>query len=126
MSMETNERSAAFLDAAADHIERHGHWKGAAQGPDRQACFYGALGAVVPLDCYAEISRPIVRAMAEELGVTPRTELLEQVKDKPTVLRVLWSGVGVSITRWNDHPDREPSEVIDRMRFAAKRLRGGA
>lgn len=109
--------AAELLDRTADVIEERGHAKESLEDEDGRVCLVGGLNvaafgkALNTLDTDASWS---------ELLATLRTR--EQAVDALSA----YLGVGrFGLVPWNNAPEREPFEVTDACRHAAKVLRGG-
>jgi hypothetical protein len=108
----TDEVAARVLDTAADLIDKHG-WVQRSWGSEKTG--YCALGATlhamgeltatpIPLPDFNGVIARANGALAAEIGLDSNS----------------------GIVGWNDAFDRTQDEVVDHMRWAAKRLRGGA
>lgn len=83
--------SKSLLDAA-DYIEKHGHCKHMAKNSDGNACIVGALSITWCLSSCAKVASYLVLCVETPV---------------------------VSITAWNDAPERTAEEVIAALRGAA-------
>lgn len=88
--------TADVLDAAADHIEKHGWWHPTApREGDRPACASNAIAWSSGQHYHAAH-----RALADTLAADPNDL--------------------AAIFDWNDGPDRTEQEVLDTLRYLAK------
>ena len=92
-----------ILNKAADLIEEKGHCKERFKDDDGKMCMMGAVTE-------AFISQPFSWNQEDELAST----LWEAVYDE--------IGHDNLVSTWNDDPERQPYEVINALRFAAKRI----
>jgi len=107
MSAET----AAILDKAADVIERNGLHKEWYYDEDS-----GKPPAESPVDAYGAIN---VATIGQPIGPTGSHDITPSAHDARQALR-RFVNAAVSISVWNDSPDRTAEQVIGALRGAAQ------
>lgn len=99
----------AVLERAADDIETNGHLKDAFGSKSGPKCVIGALRWQINPSHFAD------GWDARQVSVLDTA--------KKTLRRHL--GIHCLASNWNDLPSTQPDQVIDALRFAAKRLHDG-
>lgn len=122
---------AEIFDAAADVIERNGHFKGGWFAPDRETpnadcrvCEGGAVNLVVtghPDRRADEPDAPAILLDAFEVLAARRDAMLPDPADCDAT--ELLDECILAIARWNDAPERTPAEVVADLRAAAAEMR---
>jgi len=112
-----------ILDAAADALESMGHTKKELLAESGEMCALGAIN-------YATHGRALPTATevaGESFYTTTQLRAMSAlVNELPAPKIPYYSALkDVDITRWNDDEKTTPTEVIDTLRFAAKRFRNG-
>jgi hypothetical protein len=119
-----------WLEAAADIIEQRGWTQGAFRSDHNERCLVGALKDTAP----DQELRDMSPGLAEfRLGLDTETPLLEPLKYVFDELDIEedWDGMSdpdydkfpVAATMFNDEIAKSADEVIDVLRWAAKRAR---
>lgn len=122
---------AEIFDAAADAIERNGHFKGGWYGPDStmpnradcRVCEGGAVNLVVTgqPDVRADYAEaPAILLDAFEVLAARRGAMLPDPADCDAT--ELLDECILAIATWNDAPERTPAEVIADLRAAAAEM----
>lgn len=117
--------AAELLEKTADVIEERGHAKFALERPDGSVCLLGGMNVVqggcadsfvVGTRRAADTRGNALRALTAYLGLEPVSFCVQGCCPATSESAAV---------DWNNADEREPSEVIDACRHAAKVLRGG-
>lgn len=129
---ELTDRAADLLSQAADIIEERGHCKFTLVDDEGAVCLMGGLNAAQYGSVYWYGSDPFDSLGADERIArhAAHQALVAEIGSVDpsgwSTLQEMRSLIEMALVYWNNRPACTQGEVIDTLRHAAKRLRGGA